>query len=503
MASRTYSDAVEHLNRQQSNAATLDAIRATGGRMNDVALSEMIEYLKRIGHTTEDLNQLNVIHITGTKGKGSTSAFVDSILRETLPGKKIGLYTSPHIVSVRERIRINGAPIAEEEFVKYFFEVWDLLDKNTETALPQTAPKPNYFRFLTLLAYHIFLSIKVDATILEVGIGGLYDSTNIVPIPITTGVTALGLDHVNVLGNTLGEIAFNKGGIFKKRVPAFSVEQPQEGMNMLKKCAADRQSSSFTVVPTLPELSQLKLGIAGIHQRQNASLAVYLSHSFLQNTKLAPVTESPVPLSDVFVRGLERAHWPGRCQLVKDPKAPSTTWFLDGSHTTESLICGMDWFTSVAPSLQPDASSHPTRVLIFNCTSGRAGHKFLGTILDTIKAQLQARNVNIPQTSVFTHVIFCTNVTYTDGHFKPDLTSKTITEATTNKLAVQTELASVWSALVPDFPEANIHVLPSIQDAIKVVRSLEGEKPVETLACGSLHLVGGVIEVAGLADVAL
>ncbi|KAG5648932.1 Folylpolyglutamate synthetase [Asterophora parasitica] len=130
MSTRTYRDAVDQLNSLQSNAAALEAVRASGGRLSEFAIPEMVEYLGRIGYSPHDLNALNVIHITGTKGKGSTSAFTDSILRQALSGKKIGLYTSPHLVAVRERIRINGAPISEELFARYFYEVWDRLAAN-------------------------------------------------------------------------------------------------------------------------------------------------------------------------------------------------------------------------------------------------------------------------------------------------------------------------------------------------------------------------------------
>lgn len=146
-----------------------------------------------------------------------------------------GLYTSPHLVAVRERIRINGIPISEEDFAKYFFEVWDKLKDDFRVSPPQnsgatpsllhfqpketTPPMPAYFRFITLLSFHVFLKMKVDATILEVGVGGMYDSTNIVPKPIVTGVTALGIDHVAVLGKTLADIAWQKGGIFKVSLP--------------------------------------------------------------------------------------------------------------------------------------------------------------------------------------------------------------------------------------------------------------------------------------------
>lgn len=159
MSARTYQDAVEYLNSLQANAAALEAVRASGGRSSAFAIPEMIEYLKIIGYTVsinllvyisaniaqpEQLNALNVIHITGTKGKGSTSAFTESIIRHARPGWKtgvsrlsidrlckwppeLGLYTSPHLVAVRERIRINGAPLSESKFTEFFFEVWDKL----------------------------------------------------------------------------------------------------------------------------------------------------------------------------------------------------------------------------------------------------------------------------------------------------------------------------------------------------------------------------------------
>ncbi len=108
--------------------------------MLDFAIPEMVEYLERIGYTTEDLNKLNAIHITGTKGKGSTSAFVDSLLRQLTPvhedsPPKVGLYTSPHMTSVRERIRINGQPVSHELFTRYFWQVWDRLAENTTASL--------------------------------------------------------------------------------------------------------------------------------------------------------------------------------------------------------------------------------------------------------------------------------------------------------------------------------------------------------------------------------
>ncbi|KAL1722398.1 Mur ligase [Schizophyllum commune] len=510
MSTRSYRDAVDCLNSLQSNAAALEAVRASGGRLSEFAIPEMVEYLERIGYKTEDLNALNVVHITGTKGKGSTSAFTDSIIREAVPQWKIGLYTSPHLVAVRERIRVNGQPISEDDFAKYFFEVWDRLQANTDRKFPSTTVMPGYFRFVTLMAFHTFLQMKVDATILEVGVGGTYDSTNIVPKPVVAGITALGIDHVAVLGKTLQDIAWQKSGIYKEGVPALTVDQPPEGMEVLQRRAQELKASSFTVVPLLPGLSKVKLGLAGTHQLQNANLAAHLAHEFLA-AKGVIARESEV-LSTPVVRGLKKARWPGRCQTVRDPKYP-VTWYLDGAHTMESLDCCMQWYTSpgvgltASPEADPEipglsvAPAKPTRVLIFNCTSGRAGPSFLCTMLGKVFAQLKLHQREGESLSTFfDHVIFCANVTYADGGFKGDLTTKAIPESDLAELKTQQQLASAWRELVPDFPSEHVHVLPSIEHAVKIVRSSGAD---QVLVTGSLHLVGGVIEVAGLSDVAL
>lgn len=145
------------------------------------------------------------------------------------------------------------------------------------------------------------------------------------------------------------------------------------------------------------------------------------------------------------------------------------------------------------------------RVLIFNCTNGRNGSSFLGTILAKIKAQLQLHGSTEQPETFFDHVVFCTNVTYADGGFKGDLTTHAIDENDLSQLKTQQDLASAWTSLVPTFSKTNVHVLPSVEHAIKIVRGLNnhGKENVDVLVAGSLHLVGGVIEVAALASVAL
>ncbi|OAX81349.1 hypothetical protein ACJ72_04302 [Emergomyces africanus] len=209
---RNYEDAIVALNSLQSNFAIVNAIRQAGPNMNLQAIPEMIEWCQKIGYQPSDLNRLNLIHIAGTKGKGSTCAFISSILSQYLRSapesfppdtprpriSKVGLYTSPHLRFVRERIQINNEPLSEQQFAKYFFEIWDRLEasaKATGMDPADPASKPVYFRFLTLMAFHTYICEGVDAAIIECGIGGEYDTTNIIDRPIVTGITSLGIDH--------------------------------------------------------------------------------------------------------------------------------------------------------------------------------------------------------------------------------------------------------------------------------------------------------------------
>lgn len=237
----------------------------------------------------------------------------------------------------------------------------------------------------------------MSATVLEVGIGGTYDSTNIVPKPIITGITSLGLDHVAVLGNTIQEIARNKGGIYKSGVPALSVKQDQvEAAEVLEECAR-AVGAEYKVVPMIPETA---LGLRGTHQRINASLAVGLARGFLQQRGVKGL-EGDLPES--FVTPLKETKWPGRCQRIEQGE---TIWLLDGAHTTESLTSCGEWAWS---------EGNKPGVLVFNCSGGRAGQILLTALLE---AGAKTSGLDIQEIGKsFEAVIFCTNVTYTDGHF--------------------------------------------------------------------------------------
>lgn len=277
------------------------------------------------------------MHVAGTKGKGTTCAYTNSILQHYqdtvgLP-RKIGLYTSPHLVAVRERIRINSKPISEEMFAKYFFQVWHTLEGVS------LEPKPSYFRFMTLLSFHVFMQEGVDAAIYETGVGGEMDSTNIIEKPLATAITTLGIDHVKTLGDTVDLIAWHKAGILKNGSPSFTTDQVTEAMAILQKRATEKGVALTKVIPS-EALGKVAISPAEDFQKQNASLAVELATVVL-NKHGIPVNRSKDMLPTQFVDGLEGLVWRGRCETKTTGKLH---WHLDGAHNEASLKVACSWF---------------------------------------------------------------------------------------------------------------------------------------------------------------
>ncbi|KAJ3057376.1 Folylpolyglutamate synthetase [Rhizophlyctis rosea] len=486
-SSRDYEAAVTKLNTLQTNASILEAIRKSGNTLNLKSIPEIRAFVQRIGYKVTDLDKLNIIHIAGTKGKGSTAAFCESIVRrfrtadEQSRPLKTGLFTSPHLLEVRERLRIDGAPLQKELFAKYFFEVWDRLEATKPSTIDEDHPdKPTYFRFLTLMAFHTFLSQNVDVVVLEVGLGGEYDSTNVVENPVVCGITSLGIDHVAILGNTLTQIAWHKGGIMKRGIPTFVAPQDEEAMVSLRKRVADIRPSKFIELndSDIAKLNGHEIGLAGAHQQMNAAVAVSLCREWAVRRKDAGVAIA-APESAID-EGLRKTRWPGRGQIYVTKEYPSVTWFLDGAHTPESMVVCSAWYKD---QMQKRRQLGGRRVLMFNCTNSRDG-------LVLLKSLVTLHNSDLP----FAHIIFCSNDLYSKTTKVQNTDTMNYTVHKDPELKVQKELSAQWDQLSGRKAEEGlVSVLPSISDAVELLGRMEGN--LDVLVTGSLYLVGGTLNV--------
>ncbi|KAI4865306.1 FolC bifunctional protein [Hypoxylon rubiginosum] len=487
---RTYNDAIDALNSLQTPYAIVEARRKAGIRPDAASIAEMKVYLRRIGYAPSDLKRLSIVHVAGTKGKGSTCAFAASILSQyqksySVPSK-LGLFTSPHLIAVRERIKINGASVSEELFARYFFEVWDKLGEAEERedqevvdqrlGIPMPT-RPVYSRYLTLMSYHLYFQEGVDCAVYETGIGGEFDATNIVENPVASGISTLGIDHVFALGNTIEQIAWHKAGIMKTGSPAFTVHQVPEAAEVLQERAKEK-GVALKVLDVDPRLEGVKIRPDALFQKKNASLGIALAEAVLR--KLDPNNSlDPSRLPQQFVDGLEQVVWRGRCEVkVEGP----IIWHIDGAHTVDSLKMATRWFAGEC------AKKTGPKALIFNQQGRDEAVHFLEGMLSSLKAQGQGP---------FEHVVFCTNVTYAETGYKRDFVNYQYDPAAVKALTAQRAFAEKWSALDP---QAKVVVLPTIEDAINHVRELgktsvgEGET-VQALITGSLHLVGGALSI--------
>ena len=268
-----------------------------------------------------------IIHVTGTNGKGSTIAFMRELF--VSHDKNVGTFTSPHIVSIHDRICINGQPISDADFIRLADQV-----KAMEQELLKTHDQLSFFELLTLIALLYFKEQKVDLVLLEVGIGGLLDTTNVVTGEISV-ITSIGLDHQETLGDSLEAIAEQKAGIFKSGKSAVVANLRSEAQMVCQKIAEDLgvtlyqadQDFSFKsghFSSSLVDLNQLKLGLEGAYQEENAALALQAFLLFMNQ-------RGEVVNQEAIRRALKTTSWAGRLEAVTEHI------YLDGAHNLPAL----------------------------------------------------------------------------------------------------------------------------------------------------------------------
>ncbi|PYI05532.1 folylpolyglutamate synthase [Aspergillus sclerotiicarbonarius CBS 121057] len=448
----------------------------TGTHLGISSLVGMGGWLRLLGHSDDIVDGLNIIHIAGTKDKGSTCAFTRSFLRthgaRTGFPRKIGLYASPDLRHIRERIQINDRPISEEQFTQNFFEVYDRL-MDPYLSKEESPAQPRYLQFLALLAFHTFIREGVDAAIFETHSGGEYDVTNVVRKPVVTGITSLGLDHVIQLGRTLDSIVWHKAGIFKKGTPAFSVPQDSIPAEVLCERAMERDTT-VTFVPINESLPMNARNLSVPIQRVNCSLALELAR-----TSIHVKTPNQTLDTSKIIRGIDDFHWMGRFEIIQDGLI---TWFLDAAYNTMSLTQAAKWFATNTYI----ADSRKFCILIFSHYSTvRDGASLIQDLTNAL-----SKHNTIPDRIIITTDQPREDGTTRIGKLPPIPFSQLYSDHT-----------SRWKRLSRD-TDTLVLGEPTVEGAIRLAREIGCQRcgsgsgsgsgsGARVLVTGSIHLVGG------------
>ena len=282
-------------------------------------------------------DRLRFIHVAGTNGKGSTCAMLESIYRRA--GLRVGLFTSPHLVSFRERVQVDRRWITEAEVVAAVEQLRPLLDR-----FPSDHP-PTFFEVVTVLALCHFAERHCDLVIWETGMGGRLDATNIVQ-PLASLITNIQLDHQHWLGSTRAAIAAEKAGIIKPGVPALTTTDDPEALAVIRQAAA-RVDAPLSVVPDAESTacglpSDWPVPLQGRHQRTNAALALATVRAL----------QTHLPVADrIAQEGLASVQWPGRMQLVRQTTGPDV--LLDAAHNLSGMEALLRTLTAEYPQCRP------------------------------------------------------------------------------------------------------------------------------------------------------
>ena len=318
--------------KQMTYGQAMDYIEELGKLGSVMGLASMENLCEKLGNPQQDLS---FIHIAGTNGKGSVLAFLSEILKAA--GYRTGRYLSPVIFEYRERMQVNGRNISQKDLCRLMTYMKEICQELVKEGRPQ----PTAFEVETAMAFRYFKEKNCQIVVLETGMGGLLDATNIIPSPLVTVFTAIGFDHMKVLGGTLKEIAQNKAGIMKPGTLAAALKGEREVMEVLEGKAKELQVPLYTADPaqargirrspkkqvfSYRNYKNITIRLGGVYQIDNAVLA-------LTAAELLKQAGFPIPEKALY-QGFANALWPGRFQVLgKDP-----CFIADGAHNWQGAV---------------------------------------------------------------------------------------------------------------------------------------------------------------------
>jgi dihydrofolate synthase / folylpolyglutamate synthase len=300
-------------------------------------LARMEWMMEKLGHPE---SKMKTVHIGGTNGKGSTVTFLRSILEAA--GYSVGTFTSPYIEQFNERISVNGKPISDEEILHLTNVIAPLANELEKTELGG----PTEFEVITAMSFYYFANVnQVDIVLYEVGLGGRFDSTNIIQ-PIASVITNIGLDHTSILGHSYEEIAFEKAGIIKEGTSTFTAVKNENAIKVIEEQAEKKHAplyrlnqefsisahspqetgEVFTVRSSERTYEQVEINMIGQHQTENAALAIMAAQNINHHEEFS--------ISEKAIRtGLKKAYWPGRFEILSN----NPLVIIDGAHNDEGI----------------------------------------------------------------------------------------------------------------------------------------------------------------------
>ena len=420
--------------------------------VKDVNYNEIVNYIEEIPkftvknppeHTKEMLRRLGnpqdsikVIHVAGTNGKGSTCAYLASML--SAGGYKTGLFTSPHLVKINDRFRINGEVMADEDFVISFLKVKEVIDQAKEDGYAH----PSYFETLFLMGVDYYYRKKVDYLVLETGLGGGKDPTNCVEKPLACIITSISIDHVQYLGDTIPAIASEKAGIIKPGVPIIFDGHVEDAADVIEARAAELNSPSYKLMPNQYELkeqtrngikfefegTELQIPYIAEYQMMNASLAYFTMKNLQEIHGIS---------DDKLKEGIKNVTWPGRMETI----LPGV--IVDGAHNAD----GVAQFVKTVHQFRQNNRV----VLLFSAVSDKEYDKMIKLICEDIKP----------------HAVVTTQIT-----------------------GERQVTAEVLAGLFEEYGAENVISVAEVGEALK--KALELQQDGMVFCVGSLYLIGEI-----------